>query len=794
MKTRPLHSLIVLLLAIALADAKPPKSVPNLDFTKGAKIPAGATHDWNLGATGLRGWIYSNKLTTTGARQIKVTKVWPGSPADGVIKVGDVILGAGGKPFAKDARKEFGQALTIAEAADGKLALSVWSDGTTQERTVPLQVLGAYSATAPYDCPKSAKILELGCESLAKRMADPTYKAGAIPRSLNALALLASGNPKYLPLVKREAEWASNFQSKGMATWYYGYVIMLLAEYHMVTGDDSIKPGLERLALEAARGQSIVGSWGHGFAQEDGRLGGYGMMNAPGIPLTISMVMAQGAGLNNKEVADAIERSAKLLRFYEGKGSIPYGDHAPWTQNHDGNGKTGMAGVLFNLMEEEKPAKFFSKMALISHEGERDTGHTGNFWNMTWAMPAVNITGPHGTGAWMKEFGAWYFDLARGWDGQFRHQGPPQPGPDKTRGWDSSGAYLLAYALPLKKIWLTGAKEGGLPPLSAKEAQAIVYAGRGWTNADRNSAYDQLNTEVLYETLCSWSPVVRKRAAAALVRRNEAKVDVLVRMLGSDDLYQNLGACDVLLQLKSKGAEAIPTLIETLDADDMWLRVQAAEALGTMGQAGMTALPKLLEMIAVGPTKEDPRAMEQRFLTMMVFKNMLGRHSLEGVDKQKLFAAILAGLKNDDGRARGSIGSVYNKLSYEQIKPLLPAIHEAVVKPAPSGIMFADGIRLAGLKLLAKHRIKEGIPLCIELMDIQRWNKNSRIMGNLKILESYGPAAKSALPGMRQLAADLKKHREQKMLAPHMKYLDELIAKLEKADASTAEPLRSIKD
>jgi hypothetical protein len=28
----------------------------------------------------------------------------------------------------------------------------------------------------------------------------------------------------------------------------------------------------------------------------------------------------------------AIERSAKLLRFYAGKGSVPYGDHAPWIE------------------------------------------------------------------------------------------------------------------------------------------------------------------------------------------------------------------------------------------------------------------------------------------------------------------------------------------------------------------------------------------------------------------------------------------------------------------------------
>ena len=67
--------------------------------------------------------------------------------------------------------------------------------------------------------------------------------------------------------------------------------------------------GAKRLALEAAKGQSAVGSWGHGFARPDGRLGGYGMMNSPGVPLTISLVMARAAGVNDPEVARAIERS-----------------------------------------------------------------------------------------------------------------------------------------------------------------------------------------------------------------------------------------------------------------------------------------------------------------------------------------------------------------------------------------------------------------------------------------------------------------------------------------------------
>ena len=41
---------------------------------------------------------------TADSRQILVTKVAKGSPADGVLREGDVILGVGGRPFDGDAR------------------------------------------------------------------------------------------------------------------------------------------------------------------------------------------------------------------------------------------------------------------------------------------------------------------------------------------------------------------------------------------------------------------------------------------------------------------------------------------------------------------------------------------------------------------------------------------------------------------------------------------------------------------------------------------------------------------
>ncbi len=149
--------------------------------------------------------------------------------------------------------------------------------------------------------------------------------------------------------------------------------------------------------------------------------------------------------------------------------------------------------------------------------------------------------------------------------------------------------------------------------------------------------------------------------------------------------------------------------------------------------------------------------MQQRYLCFALFNQrdgMLGR-SLEGVDREALYAAVRAGLGNEDGRARGALGSVYKNLTYEEIEPLLPAIYQAVVEPAPSGIMFADGIRLSGLEILARHRIEEGLPLCVSLIDPGRWGLANRIKRCLETLRLYGGAAKPEIPRLRQLENDL---------------------------------------
>ncbi|HMQ21479.1 MAG TPA: DUF6288 domain-containing protein, partial [Planctomycetota bacterium] len=681
---RPI-ALIAVVAATVLSTVAPrsaacatPQSPP--DLTRGDEVPKGATHDWTHGATGARGWMFSHKLTTRRARQIAITSVAAKSPAADVLEVGDVILGVEGKAFSLDPREEFGAALVRAESSDGRgrLRLSRFRKGVEEEVVVQVPILGDYSATAPFACAKSKRILEQGCKALAERMAKPSYRCDPIPRSLNALALLASGRREYLPLVRREAEWAAGFEAESFRTWYYGYVTILVAEYALATGDKSLDKGLRRLALAAASGQSRVGSWGHDFARPDGLLYGYGMMNSPGLPLTLGLVLARAAGVDAPEVDRAIARSTRLLRFYAGKGAVPYGDHAPWIETHEDNGKCGMAALLFDVLGDEEAASYFTKMSIASHGAERDCGHTGNFFNMLWAMPAVALAGKNACGAWMGEFGARYFDFARQHDGGFRHQGPPEPKPDSYGGWDTSGAYLLAYAQPLQYIVLTGRRPAPLQHVvtqaSAAEATALVADGRGWNNLERTRYLDSLDDDALVAQLASWSPVVRERAAIALGIRKAAVVETLIDMLDRESLHARLGACQALAKLGGGGAAAVPALRKALDDDDLWLRIQAAEALGRIGKPATSVIPTLLQRLASAARDTDPRCMEQRYLCSVLFdarKGLVTKHGLADVDRSELHAAIRAGLQNEDGRARSVTASVYELLSFDEVRPLL---------------------------------------------------------------------------------------------------------------------------
>ena len=147
--------------------------------------------------------------------------------------------------------------------------------------------------------------------------------------------------------------------------------------------------------------------------------------------------------------------------------------------------------------------------------------------------------------------------------------------------------------------------------------------------------------------------------------------------------------------------------------------------------------------------------MEQRYLTIALFsqRNGLIGKSLESVDSKMLVKAVRASLLNQDGRARGAVATVYKNLSFKQLKPLLPAILEAITVRAPSGIMFAHEIRMAGLELFATHRIAEGIKLLADYaLDMKPHASEHRIIKVMEMLEKYGAHAQRVIPQLEEHA------------------------------------------
>jgi hypothetical protein len=126
--------------------------------------------------------------------------------------------------------------------------------------------------------------------------------------------------------------------------------------------------------------------------------------------------------------------------------------------------------------------------------------------------------------------------------------------------------------------------------------------------------------------------------------------------------------------------------------------------------------------------------------------------SLGGVDRQLLFPAVRRMLTLEDGLSRSQLSSIYDKLTDEELEQLWPDILRAVEKPAPSGEMFSDGIQLAGLRLLARHRMKEGMSAAVLYAKTQnQWDSQDRMWEIMKELKRYGAAAKEFLPALKEL-------------------------------------------
>jgi hypothetical protein len=786
---------------------------------------------YNLGATGLRGWIYNWEAsnheraqgrTTQASRQILVTHVGAASPADKVVKVDDVILGVDGRPFSDDARKSIARAIQEAEtkARDGVLKLTVWRAGQTQDLSLKLAVMGTYSDTAPYNCDKSKLILENAIKVLEKEVMEPNW-AG----SIQGLALLATGKAEYLPKLREFAHGLAKenvdpdtkptktYDAVWGDTWNMGYKTVFLCEYYMVTRDKEILPTIKNNGLSLARGQSAYGTFGHGYASltKDRKFNGsvppYGPVNMAGLPANLAIVLARKCGVKHPEIDQAVVRAAGFFGYFRGKGGIPYGEHAPVFTYHENNGMTSITAVLFAAMgDKPKDTEFFARMATAAYPN-REFGHTGQGFAYLWSALGAAVGGPETAAEFFRK-SSWHYDLVRRSDGSFTYDGDEQYGAGQTddntyfgnssyNGLSPAASYVLTYSLPLKKLVITGRDANPKGWLSKQEAAVTVAAGH--FDLDRRS----MSPAELITAFGIWSPIVRGWAAQELATRPESKTMVpeLIKLAESGDPHQIQAACEALGLINT--AEALTVLVKQLAHPDRWVRYKAAEAVKNMGETAKPAIESIVKALVATaepswPIRwEDPVQCAHGVLASAVFSGPL-RDELNKVDPKLRYQAIRSVSTNPDGWARAQLEHCFqNQLTEEDVIALAPDILAAVESPSPADTMFNPTIRMAGLTALTKYHFKEGIAAAVGLAKTQGGHGSESRTGEImKMITGYGSAAKPQIPALRELIASLNAEVENREFPGDLNKLrvgavEDAIKAIEAAKDHP--PLRSIK-
>lgn len=677
-------------------------------------------------------------------------------------------FGAGGRLFTDDARKSIACAIQEAEKETngGILKLTRWRAGKTEEVQLKLRVMGTYSDTAPYNCPKSKRILDDACKVLDKEPLEENLW-GAV----NGLALLSTGRPEYLPKVRRLARKLGpktlKLDYSGLGAWEAGYRNIFLCEYYLLTGDEEVKPAIREITINTARGQGMYGTFGHGFAEltPDGKIHGsippYGPVNAAGLAANLGIVMGKKCGIDDPEVDAAIDRALKFFGYYVDKGAIPYGEHEPWPY-HENNGKNSLTAVFFAVQgDRTRETQFFAKMCTAAYKN-REYGHTGQGFSYLWSTLGANTGGPEAAAAFVKEC-SWHLDLSRRCDGSFNYDGGEQYGGGKPEddtyygktsycGLSPTACYVLAYSLPLKKLFITGRNANPKNWLSKREVADAIASGR--FDLDRKAK----SAEQLVAAYSDWSPVVRGWAAEELARRPEAKTMVprLIAMAEGKDVHVAQGACETLGFLKSQ--QAIPVLVRLLSHEDRWLRFKAAEAIKKMGGEAKPAVSDILK--AVIQTAEplqpiqwaDSIQLAHGQLAAALFESGLTQ-SLKGADRELLYPAIRALATNADGMARMRLkGFFENDLTVEDVQALAPEIFAAVKTPSPADRMFSNEFRMGAFRALTKYHFKEGIAAGVLFAKTQGGHgSESRTGVIMKEIVGYGTAARRVLPELRAL-------------------------------------------
>ncbi|MEM7012169.1 MAG: DUF6288 domain-containing protein, partial [Verrucomicrobiota bacterium] len=540
-------------------------------------------------------------------------------------------------------RVPLGKALAKAEES-GTLQLQT-KDGAIE---IVVPKLGGYSKTWPLNCAKSKAIIEANAKFIAEsqdeegayHLTDGRAIRNDIGGCLAGLFLLSTGNNSYLPPVTKQAHVIARLAENrknagGHINWQLGYQGILLSEYYLRTGDKVVLPGLQELCNWCAENQA-AGGWGHGAPVGPGYVQS-GLMNHAGIPILITLILAQECGV--KVDPGVYSRAVKLMYRMTGHGCISYGDHRSelWWSNT--NGRNAMVACAFSLLSEvpryRAASEHLATLVADSYH-QPEFGHTGGGFNVMWrGMASVHVPKERAS-HYRRQLDtlAWYYDLVRQPSGGFSMLATP---PDNKRyvglNW-GTGAVGLTYTAPLKTLRITGKPPGEFSQKVAPpdfewgtEADLAFFKttdaeGFGMATVPPHEVYalllkdrqKKVTVPFCAQQLLSYSPLVRSWAGKRLreIGSPEA-IAALVKAATHEDPRVRRAVYDAVsgydnwrrpmnngLDRKTVSKEFLPSILRTLDkSSSAWWEIDGALfALGRAEPDDIRAQWKTIERFA----------------------------------------------------------------------------------------------------------------------------------------------------------------------------------------------------
>jgi HEAT repeat protein len=772
-------------------EAEAPERPTNLpDLTKGDPVPAGAKSrppTWTLGPTG----IVATFVGLYQGDQLQVQKILKGSPSEGKLQWGDVLVGMNGVKFQAGGNlaMQIGNAIIDAEKEEneGRISFMVWRDKnfvvrngkkdlaavdieqvfdkarddnslydwkSEEEREkevvqmgfdefpidpetfqveLKLRTFPSYSDTAPYNCPKTAKILDDAYKVLENKfIVDPKVKESGRGGIIEAIALIASGKPEHRELVRQwvrgpHSPWKEPTEPigamfepgykgyKGYQSWHKGFAGLYCAIYYEATGDDFVLPALRKYAIETAMGQSALGSWGHTFAYPSfngGKLHqmnpGYGALNAAGNRCFFLVTLAQKLGIDHPEIDLAVERGRRFFSSYIDQGCIPYGDH-PAYGSDDSNGKNSGVAFSLKLLGDDYGAKYFAMMS--SHCAFTRRGGHGHDYHGNWSSWAAGLCGPE-VRAYNERNLRWHRTLSRMFDGSFVYHGGYGPLRDPT------ATEVFHQAVIHKQTLITGKDPNEALYPTKREMKQLLASARGqfqdpWLKELAGTPWPERSTDEIFDLLDIFYPKARDSYAKELGKRFQAGekdiVDRLLKLLDSDNArfrdgaLRALGACgsDTVLASLSK-------LTPLLKDSEDFVRITAARVISGVSDSEETQLAML------EATNEEPKAIAPNSVrnttqaALFAKDNVLANNPFEaGFDEENVRKALEHLILLDPARDT-FMGSRLKPWTKDTILRVAGPLTEAAENEQLGDQMFADRSRPAQA-LLGKFQYREGL-------------------------------------------------------------------------------------